>query len=49
MQENLLRSQAGSARFNVSLTRGALIRQLTMLLGELPRRVVEFEPMVDVS
>ena len=49
MRENLLRSEAGSARFNVSLTRGAMIRQLTTLLGDVPRRVVEFEPMVDLT
>lgn len=49
MQENLLRSQAGSARINVSLTRGAMIRQLTTLLGDVPRGVVEFEPMVDLT
>ena len=49
MQENVLRSQVGSARFNVSLTRGALSRQLTMLLGDMPRRIVEFEPMVDLT
>lgn len=49
MQENLLRSGAGSARFNVSLTRGAMIRQLTMLLGEVPRQMVEFQPMVDLT
>lgn len=49
MEENLLRSEAGSARFNVSLTRGAMIRQLTMLLGEVPRQMVAFEPMVDLT
>jgi len=49
MQENVLRSQAGSARFNVSLTRGAMARQLTALLGDVPRQAVAFEPRVDLT
>ncbi len=48
-QENLLRSDAGSARFNISLTRQAMLRQLTALLGDLPRRPLEFEPAVDLT
>jgi AraC-like DNA-binding protein len=49
MQAHALRSEAGSARFNVSLTQGALIRQLTTLLGDIPRQVISFHPMVDLS
>jgi len=49
MQENVLRSAAGSARFNVSLTRGAMARQLTALLGDVPRQLVAFEPSVDMG
>jgi AraC-like DNA-binding protein len=48
-QENLLRSDAGSARFNISLTRNAVMRQLTALLGDLPRHALEFEPVVDLT
>jgi AraC-like DNA-binding protein len=49
LRENVLRAAAGSARFNVSLTQGAMFRQLTALLGDVPRQVVAFHPTVDLT
>lgn len=49
MQEQVLRSSGDSARFNVSLTSGALLRQLGALLGEAPHEPIAFEPRVDLT
>lgn len=48
-RENTMRSGEGSARFNVSLTSATMTRQLTALLGDVPRRAIEFEPVVDLT
>lgn len=43
------RSQAGSARLNLAITRGSMEGQLAMLLGDLPNKTLEFAPEVDFT
>ena len=46
--ENVMYSDAGSARLNLSLTTGELTRLLGALLGEPPSTRLEFAPVLDV-
>jgi AraC-like DNA-binding protein len=43
------RSQAGSARLNLAITRGSMERQLAALLGDAPGKTLEFAPEVDFT
>jgi AraC-like DNA-binding protein len=46
---HVMRSEAGSSRIIVSLTRASLLGQLAALLGEQPSRQLEFSPTIDLE
>jgi AraC-like DNA-binding protein len=46
---HLMRSEHGSERVTVSLTKSAIIGQLAALLGDVPVRPLEFAPSIDLT
>lgn len=46
---HLTRSEQGSERITVSLTKSAVVEQLTSLLGDTPIRPLEFSPTIDLT
>lgn len=46
---HLMRSEHGSERITVSLTRSAMMEQLAALLGDTPVRPLEFSPSIDLA
>jgi hypothetical protein len=47
--ENIMRSDAGCARLNLSLTADELMRLLGALVGEPPVTRLEFAPLLDLT
>jgi AraC-like DNA-binding protein len=43
------RSETGSSRLTVSITRATMLNQLTALLGDTPHRLLEFFPTMDLD
>jgi AraC-like DNA-binding protein len=46
---HVTRSESGSARITVSLTRSAIVGQLAALLGDSPKQALEFAPVLDLD
>lgn len=46
---HLLRSERGSERITISLTKAAMMTQLAALLGEEPVAALEFSPGIDLA